>query len=59
MAFLRPEASQGLCVDCHGFETLWRFLYYHKEQRNPYPERNLTAPSQAGGTEESVNSQIR
>jgi len=34
-AFLRPQASQGLCVDCHGAETLWRFLYYHKEQRKP------------------------
>jgi predicted CXXCH cytochrome family protein len=33
--FLRPQASQGLCVDCHGIETLWRFLYYHKEQRKP------------------------
>jgi len=37
--FLRPQASQELCADCHGVETLWRFLYYHKEQRNPYPER--------------------
>lgn len=33
--FLRPQAHQGLCVDCHGAETLWRFLYYHKEQRKP------------------------
>ncbi|UCD00221.1 MAG: cytochrome c3 family protein [Phycisphaerales bacterium] len=40
--FLRPETNQGLCADCHGVETLWRFLYYHKEQRNPYPDRNLT-----------------
>jgi len=43
--FLRPQAQQGLCVDCHGAETLWRFLYYHKEQRNPLPERDLKAPS--------------
>jgi predicted CXXCH cytochrome family protein len=39
--FLRPHASQELCTDCHGAETLWRFLYYHKERRNPYPERDL------------------
>jgi len=37
--FLRPQANQELCADCHGGETLWRFLYYHKQQRNPYPER--------------------
>jgi hypothetical protein len=43
--FLRPQAHQGLCVDCHGAETLWRFLYYHKEQRNPLPERDVKAPS--------------
>ena len=43
--FLRAEASQELCADCHGAETLWRFLYYHKEQRNPYPERDLNRPS--------------
>ncbi len=43
--FLRPGAGQGLCVDCHGAETLWRFLYYHKEQRNPFPERDLRALS--------------
>ncbi len=39
--FLRPTEHQGLCADCHGMETLWRFLYYHKEHRNPYPERNV------------------
>ena len=43
--FLRAEASRELCADCHGAETLWRFLYYHKEQRNPYPERDLNRPS--------------
>jgi predicted CXXCH cytochrome family protein len=32
--FLRP-ASQSLCVDCHGIEALWRFLYYHRANRNP------------------------
>jgi predicted CXXCH cytochrome family protein len=37
--FLRPTECQGLCVDCHGMEALWRFLYYHKERRNPYAER--------------------
>jgi predicted CXXCH cytochrome family protein len=39
--FLRSAVHRGLCVDCHGIETLWRFLYYHKERRNPYPGRNL------------------
>jgi predicted CXXCH cytochrome family protein len=38
--FLRPMTYQKLCVDCHGAETLWRFLYYHKENRNPYPEHS-------------------
>jgi len=33
--FLRPLAQQSLCADCHGDETLWRFLYYHKDRRNP------------------------
>lgn len=39
--FLRPMEHQGLCVDCHGIEALWRFLYYHKEGRNPSAERNV------------------
>ena len=39
--FLRPAKNQELCVDCHGPETLWRFLYFHKDSRNPSPERNL------------------
>jgi len=39
--FLRSTAHQELCIDCHGIETLWRFLYYHKENRNPSVERNL------------------
>ncbi len=46
--FLRPKATQELCSDCHGGETLWRFLYYHKEQRNPYPERDLNGSSPQG-----------
>ncbi len=37
--FLRNAASKGLCIDCHGFEALWRYLYYHKSQRNPHPAR--------------------
>jgi predicted CXXCH cytochrome family protein len=32
--FLRA-APQTLCVDCHGVEALWRFLYYHRAGRNP------------------------
>lgn len=38
--FLRPAAHKGICVDCHGAEALWRFLYYHKEHRNPHVERH-------------------
>jgi hypothetical protein len=51
--FLRPQATEELCADCHGAETLWRFLYYHKEQRDPYPERDLNRPSpgEVPGTE--------
>ncbi|UCG57554.1 MAG: hypothetical protein JSU70_22145 [Phycisphaerales bacterium] len=47
--FLRPTTSKRLCIDCHGMEALWRFLYYHKEHRNPSPERNLN-PLSFGGT---------
>jgi predicted CXXCH cytochrome family protein len=43
--FLRSTEHRGLCVDCHGVETLWRFLYYHKEHRNPHAERNVNSLS--------------
>lgn len=33
--FLRRDTQQRLCVDCHGLEGLWRYLYYHKEERKP------------------------
>jgi hypothetical protein len=39
--FLRSPGHQGLCADCHGIETLWRFLYYHQERRNPYRKPDL------------------
>ena len=39
--FLRPAEHRQLCADCHGIEALWRFLYYHKDQRNPHPEREM------------------
>ena len=39
--FLRPAERRQLCADCHGVEALWRFLYYHKDQRNPHPERKV------------------
>ena len=32
-----PRWDSSLCIDCHGIEALWRFLYYHKENRNPNP----------------------
>jgi len=35
--FRRNTARRGLCVDCHGFETFWRFLYYHTSHRTPHP----------------------
>ena len=35
--FLRNTARKELCIDCHGFEALWRFLYYHKSHRDPHP----------------------
>jgi len=52
--FLRPMARQSLCADCHGDEALWRFLYYHKERRNPHPDRNLNQPSGNHKNENSV-----
>ncbi len=39
--FLRPADQRQLCADCHGIEALWRFLYYHKDRRNPHPERKV------------------
>ena len=39
--FLRSAGHRQLCADCHGIEALWRFLYYHKDQRNPHPEREM------------------
>lgn len=55
--FLRPQAAQELCADCHGAETLWRFLYYHKEQRNPFPDRDVNRPlsEDIPGTEGTSN----
>ena len=43
--FLRTEAHERLCIDCHGIEALWRFLYYHKENRYPNPGHNLNPAS--------------
>jgi hypothetical protein len=42
---LRDIGHQRLCIDCHGIEALWRFLYYHRERRNPYPNRNVSPPT--------------
>ena len=33
--FLRTQTQQQLCVDCHGMEGLWRYLYYHRDKRKP------------------------
>ena len=42
---LPNPAEPRLCIDCHGLEGLWRFLYYHKPYRNPYPKRNPKPPA--------------
>lgn len=44
--FLRSTQNQGFCSDCHGMEALWRFLYYHKECRNPIIERETNTSSE-------------
>lgn len=44
---LRPVERRTLCIDCHGVEALWRFLYYHRANRNPrpgHPTEPLTSP---------------
>ncbi len=46
--FLRPGGGRQLCADCHGIEALWRFLYYHKDRRNPHPERKMNPLSVDG-----------
>lgn len=33
-----------LCADCHGVETLWRFLHYHQAGRNPHGQSSIDAP---------------
>jgi len=33
--FLRPGTHQQLCIDCHGAEGLWRYLYFHQAGRKP------------------------
>jgi predicted CXXCH cytochrome family protein len=43
--FLRTAARKGFCIDCHGFESLWRFLYYHRADRNPRPMRDASPPA--------------
>jgi predicted CXXCH cytochrome family protein len=40
--FLRPTEYQGFCTDCHGIEALWRFGYYHKDNRNPDTEQEVS-----------------
>ena len=33
--FLRSGTHQRLCSDCHGKESLWRYLFFHQKQRHP------------------------
>lgn len=37
--FLRPYSQQNLCVDCHGREAIWRYLYFHKKRT--FPSRQI------------------
>lgn len=42
--FLRRASGQSLCRDCHGPEALWRYLYFHREIRNPRPQGQWLTP---------------
>ncbi len=33
--FLRPFSQQKLCDNCHGEESIWRYLYFHKRDVLP------------------------
>jgi len=47
-AFLRTS-RQTLCADCHGAQALWRFLYYHKAERDPERQHHANAPAVDAG----------
>lgn len=34
--FLRPTKHKRLCADCHGIESLWRYLYYHHDRNRRF-----------------------
>jgi predicted CXXCH cytochrome family protein len=34
-SFLKPGVAEKVCSDCHGLEGLWRYLYFHQENRTP------------------------
>ncbi|HDZ61832.1 MAG TPA: hypothetical protein ENH40_01645 [Nitrospirae bacterium] len=38
-SFLRPHTYSLLCIDCHGFDALFRFKYYHDPR-----ERRIKEP---------------
>jgi predicted CXXCH cytochrome family protein len=42
---LLRTTHQTLCADCHGAQAPWRFLYYHKADRNPQREPAANAPA--------------
>jgi len=42
--FLRGKTHGSFCTDCHGDETLWRFLYYHRGNRDPVAGKNPNKP---------------
>jgi predicted CXXCH cytochrome family protein len=44
-----------LCIDCHGAEALWRFLYYHQADRAAHGKPGAGAPAAGDGNEPATN----
>jgi predicted CXXCH cytochrome family protein len=40
--FLRPGTASGLCSDCHAYDALYRFAYYHRAGRTIDPSKIVT-----------------
>ncbi len=38
-SFLRPQTFDMVCKDCHGFDALFRFKYYHDSKKRGKPGR--------------------
>jgi predicted CXXCH cytochrome family protein len=54
---LLRKAHQTLCADCHGIEAPWRFLYYHRANRNPQRRNAPNAPAVDGKNEQPSRGQ--